>query len=123
LPFLTVYSNRPQVNILEAALEVVAALPGITADRVRAILAQRQAFPENGQALLSMLGAARQYATTEGSKALRVLTQISFDNGRRMSSEVVILVFENSNEPYSVLSWQDDLAELRPTEGMKRGRL
>ena len=69
LPFLTVYSNRSQVNILEAAPEVVAALPGMTSDRVRTILAQRQAFPENEQALLSMLGAARQYATTEGSKA------------------------------------------------------
>jgi len=123
LPFLTVYSNRPQVNILEAAPVVVAALPGMTADRVRTILAQRQAFPENGQALLSMLGAARQYATTEGSKALRVHIQLSFGNGHRMSSEVVILVFDNSNEPYSVLSWQDDLAESRPTEEIKRGRL
>ena len=123
LPFLTVYSNRPQVNILEAAPVVVAALPGMTADRVRTILAQRQAFPENGQALLSMLGAARQYATTEGSKALRVHIQSSFGNGHRMSSEVVILVFDNSNEPYSVLSWQNDLAESRPTEEIKRGRL
>jgi general secretion pathway protein K len=118
-----VYSNRPQVNILEAAPEVVAALPGMTSDRVRTILAQRQAFPENGQALLSMLGAARQYATAEGSKALRVLTQVSFGNGRRTSAEVVILVFDNGNEPYAVLSWQDDLTGSRPTEEMKRGRL
>jgi len=123
LPFLTVYSNRPQVNILEAAPEVVAALPGMTADRVREVLAQRQAFPENGQALLSMLGSARQYATTDGSKALRVHTQLSFGNGHRMSSEVVILVFDNSTEPYSVLSWQDDLAGSRASEDIKRGRL
>jgi len=122
-PFLTVFSNRPQVNILETAPEVVAALPGMTSDRVRAVLAQRQAFPENGQALLSMLGSARQYASTEGSKALRILAQVGFSNGHRMTSEVVILVFDNSNEPYSVLSWQDDLAESRGTEEMKRGRL
>jgi general secretion pathway protein K len=122
-PFLTVFSNRPQVNILETAPEVVAALPGMTSDRVRAVLAQQQAFPEDGQALLSMLGSARQYASTEGSKALRILAQIGFSNGHRMTSEVVILVFDNSNEPYSILSWQGDLAGSRPTEEMKRGRL
>ena len=29
LPFLTVYSGRPQINILDAAPQVIAALPGM----------------------------------------------------------------------------------------------
>ena len=120
LPFLTVYSNRPQVNIVEAAPEVIAALPGMTPDRVRAVLAQRKAFPDNKQALLSMLGAAQQYATTEGSKTLRVSTQVNLESGRRMTAEVVILVFDTGNEPFSILSWQGDLDEPQASDGMKR---
>jgi general secretion pathway protein K len=113
VPFLTVYSGRPQVNILDAPPEVIAALPGMTGERVKAVLLQRQTAPQNGQALLALLAGAQQFATTEGSRALGVTARIAFDNGRLASSEVVILVFEEGNEPFSVLSWRDDLGELR----------
>ena len=49
LPFVTVYSGRPQINILDAAPEVIAALPGITREDLNAFLAQRQASPENAK--------------------------------------------------------------------------
>jgi len=111
LPFVTVYSGSPQVNALEAAPEVIAALPGMTRDRLHAVLAQRQVAPGNGQALMPLLGPAQGYVTMEGSKASRVTARIAFDNGRRTSSEVVILVFEEGTEPYSVLSWRDELDE------------
>src|SRR5947207_7860849 len=42
LPFLTVYSGRGEINVLVADPQVIAALPGMTPDRVYAILAQRQ---------------------------------------------------------------------------------
>ena len=42
-PFVTVYSGQPGVNVLAALPQVVAALPGMTPDRLYAILAQRQA--------------------------------------------------------------------------------
>jgi general secretion pathway protein K len=109
LPFLTVYNGRPQVNILEASPEVIAALPGMTVERLNAVLAQRQTAPENKQTLLSLLGDARQYATTEGSRAIRVNVQIAFDNGQQTKSDVVILLFDEGAEPFSVLSWRDDI--------------
>src|SRR5262249_6583929 len=109
LPFVTVYSGRPQVNIIDAAPEVIAALPGITSGRLNSILAQRRANPTNAEILMPLLGPARQYATTESSNSYRIVVRVAFESGRQTIAEVVILLFEAGNEPYSVLSWRDDL--------------
>jgi general secretion pathway protein K len=95
------------VNVLDAPPEVIAALPGMTPDRVNALLAYRQAAPDNLQVLQPLLGAAQQFSTAEGSRALRVNVRIAFDNGYRSDVEAVILLFEEGSEPYSVLSWND----------------
>jgi general secretion pathway protein K len=116
-PFVTVYSGRPQVNVLEAAPDVIAALPGMTRDRLHAVLAQRQAAPANGQAMMPLLGPAQGYATMEGAKASRITVQIAFDNGRRSAAEVVILVFEEGEEPYAILSWRDEWDAPRADNG------
>jgi general secretion pathway protein K len=113
LPFVTIYSGRPQVNILDAAPEVVAALPGMTQEHLKAVLAQRQTSGDS-QALLQLLGPAQSYATTDGSQASCVTIWIAYDNGRRAASKVIILPFDDGNEPYSVLSWRD---ELEPDDG------
>lgn len=123
LPFVTVYSGLAQINIVDAAPEVIAALPGMTPGQLHTILAQRQATPQNRQALLDMLGPTQSQATIEGSKATRVKVRVDFDNGRRMSSEVVILILDDAAEPYGVLSWRDELdeppADERPRTGAR----
>ncbi len=108
LPFVTVYTGRPQVDILEAAPEVLAALPGMTKDNVATVLAHRQTAGD-GQALLQLLGPAQNFASIKGSNASRVTVRIDYDNGRRAKSEVVILPFDDGAEPYSILSWHDEL--------------
>jgi general secretion pathway protein K len=108
LRFVTVYSGRPQVNVRDAAPEVLAALPGMSEKLVTAVLMERRTSPQNGEALLELLGASKQYATLEGNNALRVRATVTFDNGRRASAEVVILVFETGDEPFSIFSWRDD---------------
>jgi general secretion pathway protein K len=108
LPLVTVYSGLAKVDVLEAAPEVIAALPEITPERLKLFLAQRQAAPGDGQALLPLLGRAQAYAGTEASRASRVSVHIAFDDGLRTSSEVVILVYEKGTTPYSVLSWCDE---------------
>jgi general secretion pathway protein K len=117
LPFLTVYSGREQVNVADAAAEVIAALPGMTPERVAAFLAQRTAAPDKKQDMLKTLGAAQQYSTTEGSRAYRLQTRIAFDNGGREHAEVVILLFDQGNEPFSILSWRDQFDDLRFDSG------
>jgi hypothetical protein len=57
--------------------------------------------------VLHLLGSAQQYGTIEGSRALRVIVQAAFDNGHRTRSEVIILLFDEGAEPFSILSWLD----------------
>ena len=109
LPFLTVYSGQPQINIYNAAPQVVAALPGMDAERLHAVLVQREAGPQNAQGLLAMLGPAQTLANTQGSKALRVTARIAFDSGQRMTTEVVIFILDSGTEPYRILTWRDDM--------------
>jgi general secretion pathway protein K len=118
LPFITVYSGQPEVNAALAAPEVLAALPGMTSDRLYAALAQRQRDPQNMQALVAELGPSARYVTVEGGRATRVTVDVDLGNGRRTRTEVVILLFEDEDtEPYRVLSWSDEVyetAEVRP---------
>jgi len=109
LPFVTVYSGRPEVNVLDAAPEIIAALPGMTSDLLEAFLKQRQASSANAELLLPLLQDARKYATAEGGKAFRVKAGISLDDGNSESAEVVILLLEEGDQPFAVLSWRDGL--------------
>jgi general secretion pathway protein K len=109
LSLVTVYSGLGKVDVLEAAPGVIAALPGITGDRLNAVLAQRQSTPGDGRTLLPLLGRAQTYASTEPANASRVTVHITFEDGLEASSEVVILTYEKGNVPYSVLSWRDQL--------------
>jgi general secretion pathway protein K len=109
LPLVTVYSGLGKVDVLEAAPEVIAALPDLTPERLNSVLAQRQAAPADGQALLPLLGRAQAYAGTQASPTARVTVHIAFDDGLQTSAEVVILPYEKGDTPYSVLSWRDQL--------------
>src|SRR5262249_7422280 len=119
LPFLTVYSGRAEVNVLVADPQVIAALPGMTPDRVYAILAQRQVLNPDLQAIKAMLGPADRFATTEANRSFRVNVRMQFDSGRQASSEGVIFIPEDGVEPYAILSWRDDLDE--PAADFSRG--
>jgi general secretion pathway protein K len=107
LPFVTVYSGAPQINIMAAAPEVLAALPGMNPSLLHAVLAQREAEPQNVQKLAALLGPAQPLATGQGSKAVRVIPRIVFDDGQRMSADIVIFLLDSGAEPYRVLSWRD----------------
>ena len=109
LPFITVYSGQPQINIFNAAPQVIAALPGMEAERLHAVLVQREAGPQNAQGLLAMLGSAQTLANTQGSKSLRVTARIAFDSGQRMTTEAVIFMLDSGTEPYRILTWRDDM--------------
>jgi general secretion pathway protein K len=110
MPHLTVFSGQSAINILDAAPQVVAALPGMTPDRLFSVLNARTAGA-NGQALLEMLGPARGAATIEGTPAIRVTVLTQFDSGRQTRADAVILLRDNAPEPYRVLSWLIDYDE------------
>jgi general secretion pathway protein K len=106
LPFVTVFSGQPSIDVMDAAPEVVAALPGMSPDRLDAVLSQRRAG--NAQSLLGLLGPDQSDASSGGSSATRVTVSIAFDDGRRVAAEAVILPLKNADRPYRVLYWRDD---------------
>jgi general secretion pathway protein K len=135
LPYVTVFSRSADVDVLIAAPEVIAALPGMTPEALNDFLKQRSSLPRDKAAIAAALGpAAKAAGTLPQAKSFRVLTTLRFDNGRRMSSEAVIALSadkgkeqdktkdtgRSSNDnnkvntkdkdkgPYTILSWQDD---------------
>jgi general secretion pathway protein K len=105
LPFVTAFSNMEAINIVDAAPQVVAALPGMTPERLQAVLAQRSDPRFDPRSLSALVGAG---ATLEASKAYRMTVAVDFDSGRRTRTEAVILLLDEGDEPYRVLSWRND---------------
>ncbi len=107
LPFLTVYSGQAGIDVFDAAPEVLSALPGITEDRLRVLLAQRQGVSQD--VLKAQLGMAAQYVTIQPSTANRITVEMQFKSNRRVRSEAVVLLMDKDREPYRMLSWRQDM--------------
>jgi general secretion pathway protein K len=116
-PFLTIYSGKPQVDVLDAAPEVIAAVPGITPDLLNA-LAEARRTGADPQSVARMLGTLplQGVVAIEAGDAYRVQVRIHYDNGRQEASEVVILT-GLTDRPYRVLSWRDGFDALSPLTG------
>jgi general secretion pathway protein K len=107
LPLVTVYSGHPEIDIRVAPPEVLSALANVTPDRLQKVLAGRMQSSNDGDALLRLLGPARAGSDTP-NPAARVQVHIRLDNGRTARAEVVILVLQDEDEPFRVLSWRVD---------------
>ena len=59
LPYLTVYSGQPQIDIFNAAPQVLAAVPGMDPQRLQTILVQREAAPQTPETARGAAGDAR----------------------------------------------------------------
>ncbi|MBR0709311.1 general secretion pathway protein GspK [Bradyrhizobium liaoningense] len=105
MPFVTVFSNMRTVNVLDAAPQVVAALPGMTPETLQQVLRDRADPKVDPRSLVGLAGSAN--ATIEGSKAYRMTVAVEAPSHRRSSAEVVILLLESGDEPYRVLSWHN----------------
>jgi general secretion pathway protein K len=118
LPFVTVFSGLSGVNVLEAAPEVLAALPTMTDDKLNAVLRQREGLAPDARSASALLGSAQAGISTDASKAARIDVRIQFENGRRVRSEAVILAVNDGDVPYRVLSWHDGFDD--PTGDTRR---
>ena len=101
MPYVTVYSGQADVNLVAAAPVVIASLPGMTPERLDSFLNQRTVGIQSGAP------GANPTAAPPASKTSRVTVRLDFDNGRRTSAEVVVLLIQNGKEPYRILSWRD----------------
>jgi general secretion pathway protein K len=108
LPFVTVFSGKAQVDVIDAAPQVIAALPGMTPEIVQAIVAARDAGLLDRKSLPELLGGVGQgAAATDAGRSFRVGVRVAFDNGRRSAAEAVILLPDDGPVPYRVLSWRN----------------
>ncbi|MDA9431632.1 general secretion pathway protein GspK [Bradyrhizobium sp. CCBAU 51627] len=105
LPFVTVFSNMRTVNVLDAAPQVVAALPGMTPETLQELLRSRADPNVDPQSLVGLAGSAS--ATIEGARAYRVTVATEAPSHRQSSAEIVILLLDSGDEPYRVLSWRN----------------
>ena len=103
MPFVTVFSNMKTVNVMDAAPQVVAALPGMTPETLQQVLRNRADPNTDPRSLVGLAGATN--ATTEGSRTYRITVVVETPSHRRSSAEAVILLLESGDEPYRVLSW------------------
>ena len=108
MPFVTVFNGASGVDVLTAPPEVIAALPGMTPLTLKQFLNDRARLPNDTAAIAAALGAAGKSAAAQKSQAYRILTRVRFPNGRESFSEVVIAL-RGEEDPYRVLSWQDDV--------------
>jgi general secretion pathway protein K len=105
LPFVTVFSNLASINVLDAAPQVLAALPGVTPEGLQAVLALRADPNADPRAVRAAAGG--EGATLEGSKAYRLTVQAVSGTGGRSAAEIVILLLDGGAEAFRVLSWRN----------------
>ena len=105
LPFVTVFSNLDSVNIMDAAPEVVSALPGMTPEKLQSVLAERELPGVDPKSLAALAGIGD--TALAASKAYRLNINVASGDSRRTRVEVVLLLLADGDEPYRVLSWRD----------------
>lgn len=106
LPFLTVYGGRPEVNIMGAPRQVLAALPGMSPGVLQQVLAARETSPKD--VLKARLGLAGNYVTTDAGAANRISAEVLFQTGHHLGAHAVVFLLDKQSEPYRVMSWSDD---------------
>jgi general secretion pathway protein K len=106
LPFVTVFSGSSGVDVVNAAPEVIAALPGMTPLILKQFLNDRGSLGTDSQAIARALGDAKASASSDKCDAYRVLVRLRLKNGWETASEVVIGLKSEGN-PYRVLAWRD----------------
>jgi general secretion pathway protein K len=105
LPLVTVFSGQAQVDVLDAAPQVIAALPNMTPQMVQRILAARASGALDQQTLSDLTGGSGGGQPI--NKAYRIGVRIDYQNGRRGGAEAVILLSDDGPDPYRVLSWRN----------------
>ena len=109
LPLVTVFSGQARVDVASSDPMTLAALPGMPPDVLHAALKAREKTPDDGRALLSLLGPARDHATADPSKSMRATIHVDLDDGRRIAAEVVFRLRDGGDEPFDILYWRDDI--------------
>jgi general secretion pathway protein K len=104
-PLTTIYGSET-VNLLTAPRGVIAALPGVDANRLEAFLAERRVAPSDANRLAQMLGPAQNYVSDKPQRIAAVELRATLTESRSNNiagARAVIAVLPRDSEPYRVL--------------------
>jgi general secretion pathway protein K len=104
-PLTTIYGSET-VNPLTAPRGVIAALPGVDANRLEAFLAERRVAPSDANRLAQMLGPAQIYVSAKPQRIAAVELRATLAESRNNTiagARAVIAVLPQDSEPYRVL--------------------
>jgi general secretion pathway protein K len=104
-PLTTIYGSET-VNPLTAPRGVIAALPGVDANRLETFLAERRVAPSDAIRLAQALGPAQNYVSAKPQRIAAVelrATRTESRNNTIAGARAVIAVLPQDSEPYRVL--------------------
>ena len=104
-PLTTIYGSET-VNPLTAPRGVIAALPGVDANRLEAFLAERRVALPDANRLAQMLGPAQNYVSDKPQRIAAVELRATLTESRNNTiagARAVIAVLPQDSEPYRVL--------------------
>jgi type II secretory pathway component PulK len=102
-PLATVFGGET-VNPLTAPPGVIAALPGLDADRIDAFLKARRGAA-NADALVQMIAPAQRYLSVKSQRVASVDLDARLASGYASAARAVIVVLPQDSQPYRVLIW------------------
>jgi general secretion pathway protein K len=103
-PLTTVFGDQT-VNPLTAPPGVIAALPGVDAQRVAAFLKARRSSASDADRLVHILGPAQQYLAVKPRRVASVDLTAALASGYSAAAHAVIVVLPQDRQPYRVLIW------------------
>lgn len=106
-PLLTVFSGRAAVDPALAPPLVLSAMPDITPDVLQTILQSRARPGGDGRSAVALPDGVQSRMSADSSRTIRLSVAITFANRRSAAIEAVVLLLENGDEPYRLLSWRD----------------
>jgi general secretion pathway protein K len=104
-PLTTIYGSET-VNVLTAPRAVIAALPGVDANRLEAFLAERRVASSDTTRLTQMLGPAQAYVSAKPQRIAAVELRATLAHSQTNTiagARAVIAVLPQDSEPYRVL--------------------
>jgi general secretion pathway protein K len=104
-PYVTVVSGRDKINPMLADPPVLAAVPGMTQQRVMEIMDLRRRPGATFKSLQGSLAAVQDFVTDEPAAAVRFEGRVQLTRASERRYEVVVSVVEGDTAPYRILAW------------------
>lgn len=108
-PRLTVYNTDGRVDIMTAAPDLLASIPGMTKLKLTQVLVARDSgTPDAARDAQAALGGdIASFTKVLPGPAYTLRIEVAEKNGRKRSAEAVVAASKSPNQPYYILDWRE----------------